>query len=531
VSPARLPGLPAFCLAGQPLPTGPLPAQTTRVVARNVAGSAVLLSGPDPAGVLAEGTWAIEAWSADDQLLAEDLVTIGQHQGSRPVMGFVTSYDLASCDAVLSWLRALRCTVVQAYDWMASYSVPLPPGERWRDPLGRPVERASLTALAAGLASGGAVLQAYAPASAADPGWAAEHPQLRLYRNDGQPQRLGDLLEITNPASEAWQAHWITEYRRALAAIGFRSLHVDTYGYPRAAADLAGRSVRLPHAFEEFLRAVAAAFPAELVSFNQVNGVPAALPLSSPRRMRYVEVWPPNHSWRHLEGLIARSSTAAGDAVVLALYPPVWADDRAGALRTVLLSAAVATVLGASMLVFGDKEGALKDPYYPRYERLTAPEASATLEWHRFGLRHRDLFTGGLDTSWLDIGDENGAVTVRSSAPVAPEPAGGGLFARIVRSPSVLAVSILDLSGSAAGRWDQPSGPPSVPSATVTALLPDPAAWTAEVAAVGRHDGRFHRAAISMAGHREGQALRIEVPLDGGWAVARFKKTPGLYGA
>jgi hypothetical protein len=48
---------------------------------------------------------------------------------------------------------------------------------------------------------------------------------------------------------------------------------------------------------------------------------------------------------------------------------------------------------------------------------------------------------------------------------------------------------------------------------------------------VGRHDGRFQRAAISMAGHREGQALRIEVPLDGGWAVARFKKTPGLYGA
>ena len=37
-------------------------------------------------------------------------------------MGFVTSFDEMSRPSVLTWLRQLRCTVVQVYDWMESYS-------------------------------------------------------------------------------------------------------------------------------------------------------------------------------------------------------------------------------------------------------------------------------------------------------------------------------------------------------------------------------------------------------------------------
>jgi hypothetical protein len=66
---------------------------------------------------------------------------------------------------------------------------------------------------------------------------------------------------------------------------------------------------------------------------------------------RYIEVWPPNKEWRHLEGLLARSvCTGARHGDTLALYPPVWSGGRSSALRTVVLSQAIATVLGASTL-------------------------------------------------------------------------------------------------------------------------------------------------------------------------------------
>ena len=71
------------------------------------------------------GTHILEAVSADGKILSEELTTVGDHPGERPVLGFATSFDEASVAPVLGWLKALRCTVVQVYDWMASYSKPL----------------------------------------------------------------------------------------------------------------------------------------------------------------------------------------------------------------------------------------------------------------------------------------------------------------------------------------------------------------------------------------------------------------------
>ncbi len=85
---------------------------------------------------------------------------------------------------------------------------------------------------------------------------------------------------------------------------------------------------------------------------------------------------------------------------------------------------AVATLLGASALLYGDVGAVLCDPYYPKPERLSAPERRTVLAWHGFALRCRDLFLEGEDTSWYEITDDNGAVAVEWDGPVRPEPAG-----------------------------------------------------------------------------------------------------------
>ena len=63
------------------------------------------------------------------------------------------------------------------------------------------------------------------------------------------------------------------------------------------------------------------------------------------------------------------------------------------------------------------------------------------IAWRRFALRCRDLFLEGEDTSWYEIGDENGAVAVVADVPVSPEPVGGGIFARVVHGDDCVAVA------------------------------------------------------------------------------------------
>ncbi len=232
-----------------------LPAGTSQVVARRARGD-IVRSGSRRRGQfpgLVGGTYSIEALAADGSVLAEELTTVGAHAGERPVHGFATSFDDESIPAVLDWLRELRCTVVQIYDWMSEYTAPLGPGNGWRDPSGRPVSFHALRALAAGIREQGAVAHAYAPVYAADLGFAAEHPEMMLYQGDGSVERFFDMIKIANPANKQWQSHFAASYGSAADSIGFDGFHIDTYGYPALALDASGQPVDLRVAYEGFL--------------------------------------------------------------------------------------------------------------------------------------------------------------------------------------------------------------------------------------------------------------------------------------
>lgn len=521
-----------FYRTGEEIVLEDLPSGTARVVARRATGDFTEAPVERVARFeyLVNGTHALEAVSADGQVLAEELTTVGGHPGERPVLGFATSFDEASVAPVLGWLKALRCTVVQVYDWMAGYSEPLGPLTGWTDPLGRPVSYRALRSLVAGIRETGAVAQAYAPVCASDTTYVSSHPDLLLYRGDGDPEHLGDLLAIADPANREWQRHWTAVYGEAADKIGFDGFHLDTYGHPRAALDARGATVDMRLAYSSFLRAVRAARPAELLSFNQVDGVPPRFELPADRVFRYVETWPPNNAWRHLEALLDRSNPspgAPGGRGAIACYPPVWEGGRAASLRTVTYTEAIATCLGASLLVFGDQDGALREPYYPRYEHLATDEAATVLRWRRFALRCRDLFLEGEDTSWCDIGDENGSVVLVGGAPVHPEPVGQALFARVVRQDGWVAVGVVDLTGSADGQWSQPTTEGRCRSVRVQVLLERPEEWAAAAAVLGASDDRFISLVATEVGHREGRALEVSLPLGAGWSVLRLVRSNG----
>jgi dextranase len=518
-------------LPGEPIVVRRLPEGTSKVLLRTSSGRAIEGSLADAVATITnapEGTHVLEAWSTTNDLLVEEFFSV-RSLGDDPVMGFVTSFHEGTRASVLDWLTQLRCTVVQIYDWMDSYSVPMPSTETYGDPLGRLIDRSSLVALVEGIRALGAVAQAYAPVCAADSELADAHPDWRLFRNDGQPESLGDLLQIMDPGNSRWREHWIREYGRAVDALGFNGFHLDTYGYPRNALNSKGELVSMEQGYLEFVESVRAARPSDVVSFNQVNGVPRGFPSPAPPSFRYSEVWPPNDEWRHLEGLLSRSAGLHphhGDT--LAIYPPVWDGDRHEALRTAVLSEAIVTTLGANTLIWGDDHGALRHPYYVDHETLSTDECETVLEWHRFGLRCRDLFRESLDTSWYELSDENASVVVTSETLVSPEPRGGALFCRVRCGADLIVVATLDLSGSAKGAWTAGTKNGNAVDAEVSVLVDDPTRWQADLAVLGQNAGRFEPAAAATTSMREGIGLRVNMPLDRGWSVLRLTPKDSL---
>ena len=537
----------AFYRTGEPIVVTSLPTGTARVVARRARGELVEAEVGRQASFagLEGGTYSVEALAADGSVLADELTTVGAHAGERPVHGFATSFDEENIPAVLDWLGKLRCTVVQIYDWMYKYTEPLGTEQIWQDFSGRSVSLQALCDLVAGIRTQGAVAHAYAPCYAVDPIFAAAHPEMLLYQGDGTAQRFFDLIKLADPANKEWQSYFAAAYGAAADRIGFDGFHLDTYGYPRAPLDASGHRVDLRASYEQFLSSFRAARPTDQISFNQVNGVPSAVMLPEEPCFRYCEVWAPNDSWRHLEGLMDRSAGRAGllgpalsDGPIMrgtiACYPPVWGNDepsgrvgwptREESLRTVVCTEAIATCLGASALLFGDVRAVLCDPYYPKHERLSVAEVATVLAWHRFALRYRDLFLEGEDTSWYDIGDENGEVKLDWYGSVTPEPVGGAVFARVVRTDNCIAVGVIDLTGSVSGSWSAPTAVGSCQSVRARVLLDEPEGWKADVAVLGRSGDRFMTAPFTVVEHREGRAAQLEVPLGTGWSVLRITR-------
>jgi dextranase len=537
----------SFYVAGEQIVLEPPPG-SSRVLARRAAGEGIEAEVGDAARLagLPVGTYAVQALDARGTLVAEEFTTVGRHPGERPVHGFATSFEDGDIAAVLEWHRALRSTVVQVYDWMASYTEPLGPENGWRDPSRRPVSFNGLRALAAGLRQRGAVAHAYAPVYAVGTAFASENPELLMYQGDGQPIRFLDQIVLANPGDIRWQRHFAASYGAAAEAIGFDGFHIDTYGYPRVAQDANRVAIDLREAYVSFLEFFRNARPNDLISFNQVNGVPSAANLPGGPGFRYCEVWPPNGAWRHLEGLLERSSGGSGAYALtgsrvvpgrgsIACYPPVWpiedlADDppnrgvRDSSLRTVLFTEAIATCLGASALIYGDRGGVLCDPYYPKHARLSAAEAAKVLAWRRFALRCRDLFLEGEDTSWYEIDDENGAVGAQAEVPVRPEPVGGALFARAAQAERCVTVGVLDLTGSPNGSWSEPTEHGSVSTVTLRVLLAHPERWQVEAAVLGAGGDRFAPLPAREVPHRQGRALEVELPLVDGWSVLKITR-------
>src|SRR5262249_6297285 len=230
-----------------------------------------------------------------------------------PRYGFLTDFrpqrPAEDIQATMDHLLALHVNGLQFYDWQYRHDALLPSGDeadQYIDPLGRELSLATVRTLIEAAHKRGMAAMPYTAIYGASASFAAAHSEWELYDDNGQPIDFANgFLMIMNPSS-GWQAHFVEECHRVLAALPFDGIHVDQYGDPRSGYDYAGTPVDMPASFADTLSHLRRTIGDEKVLlFNLVHNWPAEMIWASPLDFWYSELWPPDTQfatlWRTIE--------------------------------------------------------------------------------------------------------------------------------------------------------------------------------------------------------------------------------------
>ena len=248
---------------------------------------------------------------------------------------------------------------------------------------------------------------------------------------------------------------------------------------------------------------------------------------------------PDGATWRRLmdrsSGVGPAAPPAGREALVrgsIACYPPVWGTAAPGrspagpgrALRTVFPDRSGGHLPRRECLALRRRDAVLCDPYYPKHERLGRRGGNGA------GLAPLRPALSGTSSSRArtPAGTTSPTKTEPSRSPpraCGPEPVGGALFARVVHAEGRVSVGVLDLTGSARGRWDEPTSPGRLRSVTVRILTGRPEQWSAAAAVLGAEDEHFVGRPSKVVPHRWGRAIEVELPVVEGWSVLRLSRS------
>lgn len=456
-TPPAVAGPPAASGSSSP-PPGPLAVTVTHL------GTTVHTGGSPELGAFPEGGYAVTVARGDE--VAYTAFDVLDSPLRRPRYGFLTDFapdrGPAATEAAVVGLLRNHLTLVQFYDWMYRHATLLSPVDEFTDPLGRRLSHATARDLAARVRAAGALPLGYAAVYGAGAEYADRHRDQVLYHADGSPWTLADFLWIANPSADrGWRDHIVAEFRAAVARIGFAGLHLDQYGAPKLAQDDTGELVDLVRQFPDLIAAVRAALPDAALVFNNVNDYPTWATATAPQDASYIEVWSPHTTYAHLAGLVAAArGHAPGRPVILAAYlEPFVRDTPARSLAAARLTLATIYASGGHSLLFGEGDGVLVDPYYPKFARLGPAAADVLRRYQDIAVACGDVLydPAAADVTTSHAGGINDDVEL--DATVDPQP--GRHWVRVRRGRYGLTVHVIDLTAQRDIRWNEGKAPPA----------------------------------------------------------------------
>ncbi len=359
--------------------------------------------------------------------------------------------------------------VVQHYDWMWRHYRYRPPdgGDEFSDALGRTVSHAAVRAAVAAGHEAGIASLAYGSVYGAEREHTDEHPEDRVFDEDGQPLSLGGTFFINDiRPGTAWRERLLAEYVAAVEEFGFDGVHMDTYGPPHTAVAFDGEPIDFASLYPDLIEVAATTLarrvPGTRVLFNCVEGFPLESVAPSATAALYLELWPPDDVFADVVRWIDRArAQAAGRAVVIAAYAlalkgSAAAHERAAAVEASLLLGSVILAAGAYHHTLAQGDRLLVEGYYPAAVAMEPVEVGEMRALWCFGARYVHLLSDPdavvKTPGELVVRDETGA-----SVPWSSEPAAGTLWVRHMQTPDGTRVlHFIDLREQPDGRWDAP---------------------------------------------------------------------------
>lgn len=442
-----------------------------------------------------EETDCLQGYLAEATLLSGEGVLARAHTACdraagwqcAPRYGFLSDFGKEERDDdrdVLAMNR-LHLNAVQFYDWMYRHDDFFPPeneSDEFQDVMGRRSSMETVRRKIDLLHRHHMKAFAYGAVYGAED-YADAHPACALRNDRREPMRFIDritLMDIHRTCE--WHRHILDEYRKAVR-FGFDGIHMDQYGSPKEAWGLEnGKFVlrRLRDDFPALIDDVRAALPESGIIFNAVNDWPVDAVAGSGQDCVYIEVWPPNDTYRDLNRLISDAKKyAPSKQVVLAAYLRPYGE-RAGADPrgcTARLTMAAIFSSGGFHLLLGERNGVLTEAYYPNHHRLCSAEGAEVFRcWYDFITAYEELLflpgliddtrtcAGGINTEYRFSG---------ASFSVEAEP--GSVWTQVKHGRDYRVIHLVNFTGIGNMNWNEahPSMPDPVRGITVETRIPE----------------------------------------------------------
>lgn len=329
--------------------------------------------------------------------------------------GFLSDFTPEEKDtADVEWMRDLHINCVQFYDWMYKHDKLISPTCEYEDPMGRKTSLATLKSKINACNEMGIRPFAYGAIYAATEDTYNKHPEWAMYTAEGKPIRFADWLYYMNVSVKCgWSEHLLEQYAQTIR-FGFEGIHMDTYGFPKWVWNDKGSKLDLPSDFARLVNAAGDKVESEDedagVIFNAVNNWPTEAIVNTTEDAAYVEVWPPNDSYRDLYTIISNIKAQTDKSVILAAYMKPFAVSNAEeAEYSLRLTWAAISASGATQLVFGENRAVLSDSYYAKYAHLRSEFLPVAQKYCDYLVRYSSLLYDdkGIDISRTAAGGIN----------------------------------------------------------------------------------------------------------------------------